>query len=159
MASESSLALYQGEGSSNPCGSDIQLPKWQVKFPSGWTDLPSEASRVIEAARNDGKDAAEYTQCRSKKQALYDSYRIVFSTMKQQNLRSGRIREARRFIELAPDVKRKSPSEDDDLPKTTPAENDEFPRTGVRDEPKVQKKGANKIQRSQTSSATNHEGD
>ena len=159
MASQSSLVLYQGEGSSNQCGSDTQIAKWQVKFPSAWMDLPSEVSRHIEAARNYGKDAAEYEQCRSHKQGWYDPYRIDFSTMQQQNLRSKRVREARRFIQLASHVKQEEPSEDDDLPKTTPTENDEFPRTGVWDEPKAGKKEANKMPRAPMKSATEHEED
>ena len=38
--------------------------KWQVKFPSGWQDLPTEASCKIEAARNAGEHSVKYEQCR-----------------------------------------------------------------------------------------------
>ena len=106
---------------------------------------------------NDGKDAAEYEQCRSHKQGWYDTYRSDFSTMQQQNLRSKRVRKARRFIQLASHLKQDKPNEDDDLPKITPTENDEFPRTGVWDEPKAKK--ANKMPRAPMKSATEHEED
>jgi len=109
-----------------------ETAKWQVEFPSGWTDLPSEASRDIEAALHDGKAEAEYTQCRSQKQGRWDLYRIVFSTMQQENIRSGRIRAARRVMEPAPHIR---------------ADESEVPRAGVWEEPQVEKKGANKILR------------
>ena len=121
---------------SMPNCSAEQPAKWQVKFPSGWMDLPSDASQAIEAARHDGKAVAEYSQCRSDKKEWWDPYRIVFSTMQQKNLRSGRIREARRVMEPAPHVRR-----------TTPSEDKEPPREGVWAEPEEEKKGANKISR------------
>jgi hypothetical protein len=151
MASESTLVLYRGEGSSSSSRAEqpatslrsaeqpaTQIAKWQVKFPSGWMDLPSEASRDIEAARHDGKAVAEYSQCRSQKQGWWDPSRIVFSTMQQENLRSGTIREARRAMEPAPHIT-----------KRTLADDSEFPREGVWKEPEVEKRGANKIPRRQ----------
>ena len=129
MASESHLG-----------GSGTQTAKWQVKFPAGWMDLPSEASRDIESARIDGKDHAEYMQCRSHKKEWWDPYRIVFSTMQQRNLRSGTVRQARRVMET-------TPTDCDELPQTTPTEDDEIPRRGIWEEPE-EKESLNKIPRS-----------
>ena len=71
--------------------------KWQVQFPSGWQDLPPEASRAIEASFATGEDVATYEQCRSKKQDWWDTYQIDFASMEQTNIRSGRQRNARRI--------------------------------------------------------------
>ena len=120
-----------------------EIAKWQVEYPSGWTDLPSQASRAIEAALHDRKAVAEYTQCRSRKQGNWDLYRIDFSTMRQENLRSGRIRAARRVMEPAPHTT-----------KRTLADDTELPREGVWKEPQVAKRGANKIPRSPMRTAT-----
>jgi hypothetical protein len=58
--------------------------------------------------------------------------------MQQENLRSGTIREARRAMEPAPHIT-----------KRTLADDSEFPREGVWKEPEVEKRGANKIPRRQ----------
>ena len=131
-------------------GSGTQTAKWQVKFPAGWMDLPSEASRDIESARIDGKDHAEYMQCRSHKKEWWDPYRIVFSTMQQRNLRSGTVRQARRVMETSPlpHVMETTPTDCDELPQTTPTEDDEIPRRGIWEEPEGKKTSLNKIPRS-----------
>ena len=94
-------ALDDSGTTAQPSGAVRIMAKWQVKFPSGWQDLPPEASCKTEAARNDGKHVVEYEQCRSKKQDWWDPYRIVFSTMQQTNLRSGTVRETRRLVTSA----------------------------------------------------------
>jgi hypothetical protein len=73
--------------------------KWQVQFPSGWQDLPSEVSCKIEAARLRGENVAVYEQCRSNHKDWWDTYQIDFGNMQQRNLRSGRLRGARRIVD------------------------------------------------------------
>ena len=131
-------------------GSGTQAAKWQVKFPSGWMDLPLEASRDIESAQIGGKDYAEYMQCRSPKKEWWDPYRIVFSTMQQQNLRSGTVRQARRVMETSPPphVTNTTPTDCDELPQTTATEDDEIPRRGIWEKPEGKETSLNKIPRS-----------
>jgi len=74
-----------------------QTYKWQVQFPSGWQDLPSDASADIEREFSSGSAEAQYQQCRSKKENIWNTYQITFKRMQQQNLQSGRLREARRI--------------------------------------------------------------
>ena len=71
--------------------------KWQVKFPKGWQDLPHEASSKIEAAFHGCGNVAEYEQCWSKKKNLWQPYQLDFRSMKQTNVSSGSVREARRI--------------------------------------------------------------
>ena len=71
--------------------------KWQVQFPSGWQDLPLEATYKIEAARLGGENVACYKQCRSQKRDLWQPYQLDFGTMQQTNISSGRVRRARRI--------------------------------------------------------------
>ncbi len=69
--------------------------KWQVKFPSGWWDLPPEASAEIHQQYLRGEATAAYMQCRSKKRDEWQPYRIDFNRMEQTNTVSGRTRMAR----------------------------------------------------------------
>ena len=69
--------------------------KWQVKFPSGWWDLPPEASAEIHRQYLRGEATAAYMQCRSKKRDEWQPYRIDFNRMEQTNIVSGRTRMAR----------------------------------------------------------------
>ena len=69
--------------------------KWQVKFPSGWWDLPPEASAEIHQQYLRGEATAAYMQCRSKKRDEWQPYRIDFIRMEQTNTVSGRTRMAR----------------------------------------------------------------
>ena len=68
-----------------------------MQFPSGWHDLPPQASSEIEAARLRGENVAMYEQCRSKKQDWWDTCQMDFANMQQTNLRSGTRRIARRI--------------------------------------------------------------
>ena len=52
------------------CNPRPKSANWQVQFPSGWHDLPPQASSAIEAARLRGENVAIYEQCRSKKTRL-----------------------------------------------------------------------------------------
>ena len=72
---------------------------WQVQFPSGWHDLPPQASSEIEAARLRGENVAIYEQCRSKKQNWWDTYQMDLANMQQTNVRSGTRRMARRIVD------------------------------------------------------------
>ncbi len=69
--------------------------KWQVKYPSGWWDLPPEASAEIHQQYLRGEATAGYMQCRSKKRDEWQPYRIDFNRMEQTNIVSGRTRMAR----------------------------------------------------------------
>ena len=81
---------------------------WQVQFPSGWHDLPPQASSEIEAARLRGENVAIYEQCRSKKQDWWDTYQMGLANMQQTNLRSGTRRIARRIVDAG--VEESSPA-------------------------------------------------
>ena len=90
--------------------------KWQVRFASGWQDLPTEASCKIEAARNAGEHTVEYKQCRNKKKHWWDSYVIDFKESLQTNTRSGTTRATRRkLVELAAPCEREDTDPDSPL--------------------------------------------
>ena len=72
---------------------------WQVKFPKGWQDLPPDASSEIESAHQRGANVADYKQCRSKKRNEWVAYQLDFRTMRQTNVESERVREARRIVD------------------------------------------------------------
>ena len=67
-------------------------------FPSGWWDLPPEASYRIEAARNARKDKVEYLQRHDEENNLWDWYQLVFNTSMQTNMRNSEMRGARRIM-------------------------------------------------------------
>ena len=90
------------------CNPRAKSANWQVQFPSGWHDLPPEASSEIEAARLRGENVAIYEQCRSKKQDWWDTYQMDFANMQQTNLRSGTRRIARRIVDAG--VEESSPA-------------------------------------------------
>ena len=69
--------------------------KWQVLFPQGWWDLPADESYKVHEQLHRGQTTAEYNLCRNKKLDEWHLYRIDFTTMKQTNTVSGRIREVR----------------------------------------------------------------
>ena len=124
QACESSPGNVQAtRAASSSAGSAVQLlsdinavacnprPKsanWQVQFPSGWHDLPPQASSAIEAARLRGENVAIYEQCRSKKQDWWDTYQMDFANMQQTNLRSGTRRIERRIVDAG--VEESSPA-------------------------------------------------
>ena len=90
------------------CNPRPKSANWQVQFPSGWHDLPPQASSAIEAARLRGENVAIYEQCRSKKQDWWDTYQMDFANMQQTNLRSGTRRIARRIVDAG--VEESSPA-------------------------------------------------
>ena len=90
------------------CNPRPKSANWQVQFPSGWHDLPPQASSEIEAARLRGENVAIYEQCRSKKQDWWDTYQMDFANMQQTNLRSGTRRIARRIVDAG--VEESSPA-------------------------------------------------
>ena len=81
------------------CNPRAKSANWQVQFPSGWHDLPPQASFAIEAARLRGENVAIYEQCRSKKQNWWDTYQMDLANMQQTNVRSGTRRMARRIVD------------------------------------------------------------
>ena len=81
------------------CNPRAKSANWQVQFPSGWHDLPPQASSEIEAARLRGENVAIYEQCRSKKQNWWGTYQMDLANMQQANVRSGTRRMARRIVD------------------------------------------------------------
>ena len=111
-----------------------------MQFPSGWHDLPPQASSAIEAARLRGVNVAIYEQCRSKKRDWCDTYQMDFANMQQTNLRSGTRRIARRIVDAG--VEESSPAMPAELNAygslSTVARDDETLR-GVWQEPNLDK--------------------
>ena len=74
--------------------------EWQALFPKSrqWYPLPLEASQRIESEYAAGASECIYTQCKSKKQDKWHTYKIEFATMQQRNLDTGRYRSVRREV-------------------------------------------------------------